>query len=947
MANWAIVIGVDKYWRPEICLRGAVKDALRMRDWLLDENGGGVPHQNLMLLLSPAQPLAGPKGIEATQDNITESIERLLNKSNRQGERFFFHFSGHGLTSRINFSNQPGIVPTDFKDTLTNKVLTLGSLFELFLATQFKEQFFFIDACRNIPFDTEKRLGDYPNPRKPVPPVSPQFIMYATQPGVKAIEIRQPGNERGAFTDALLAGLRGKGAAKRWDEQAGTYVVRWSSLFEFVEREVKSRKLAADSIPGGPLIQEPRQFGERGSENPPLAHFAPAAFDAEPLEVDLQPQETRDIARIEVRDLGGLIDHKVPPLPSLPVRFQLPPRSYSVCANAQGYLSKRRFVPVDLYEPKSVEVELVPGSQAPPFNTPAAPTPPGGGGYGLADPQSQASLVIRSEDTLAHLELADGSGRILANGRIPRRLELAPGFYRLRLVSPEGESVEELIELLPGSNEPVTLSAAPPYGELLESIVSRSGFEIHPDHTISVSEAVGPSASLRLSTVLALAAAATTEVDSSYGLRLKALGLPPFQQLAMPGCSSGVQVVVGDESSLPLPWRKVALRCWRVDEPAPETYDRLIVTPGLQAVASMAMCRDPGSYWLQLRLPGSADLTMPVVVLPNHVSLIVLTFETHSKADLHQYVLELPPMSSLSERGPADHRLLDPVFGGSRFAAIRRIELMQRSVANGRITAVLPDLQMLLDNEWIDPVAGCLGGYLLLRMGKPADLQGLVENLTTFFGDLPDAHILRGAYLESGPARGDAESAYITALDRGLPIFRDGLALLDAAIVRLDIRHERALWVRKVFESVPAGSLWSFSPDTPVLLEQSAPLRHAAGIDKELAGAKIVPAITSLPSVSARAPSVDSKFRFVLLAARRAEQLMRGAKPKRYSGSRFSPTRVAMAEIATGLVEWGYGPPQSEKSSLQLAETVIRSSETPGINKFEREADSLERRGEI
>jgi len=57
-----------------------------------------------------------------------------------------------------------------------------------------------------------------------------------------------------------------------------------------------------------------------------------------------------------------------------------------------------------------------------------------------------------------------------------------------------------------------------------------------------------------------------------------------------------------------------------------------------------------------------------------------------------------------------------------------------------------------------------------------------------------------------------------------------------------------------------------------------------------------------------KAPAIDSKFRRVLVAANRAEQLMRGARPKVEAGKR-KPTRLAMEEIDHSLVEWGYGPP--------------------------------------
>jgi DNA-directed RNA polymerase omega subunit len=56
------------------------------------------------------------------------------------------------------------------------------------------------------------------------------------------------------------------------------------------------------------------------------------------------------------------------------------------------------------------------------------------------------------------------------------------------------------------------------------------------------------------------------------------------------------------------------------------------------------------------------------------------------------------------------------------------------------------------------------------------------------------------------------------------------------------------------------------------------------------------------------ANGVDSKFRLVLVAASRAEQLIRGARPKLEAGKRKA-TRLAMDEMGSGLVDWGYGPP--------------------------------------
>ena len=48
---------------------------------------------------------------------------------------------------------------------------------------------------------------------------------------------------------------------------------------------------------------------------------------------------------------------------------------------------------------------------------------------------------------------------------------------------------------------------------------------------------------------------------------------------------------------------------------------------------------------------------------------------------------------------------------------------------------------------------------------------------------------------------------------------------------------------------------------------------------------------------------VDSKFRFITVAAQRAKQLQNGAKPRVETRSR-KPTRIAMQEVLAGAVSW-------------------------------------------
>ena len=72
---------------------------------------------------------------------------------------------------------------------------------------------------------------------------------------------------------------------------------------------------------------------------------------------------------------------------------------------------------------------------------------------------------------------------------------------------------------------------------------------------------------------------------------------------------------------------------------------------------------------------------------------------------------------------------------------------------------------------------------------------------------------------------------------------------------------------------------------------------------------------------------VDSKFRLVLLVARRAEQLIRGARPKLETDRPMKPTRLAAAEFEENQVRWGLG---AENGVLEAPGEETESEELVG-----------------
>lgn len=60
---------------------------------------------------------------------------------------------------------------------------------------------------------------------------------------------------------------------------------------------------------------------------------------------------------------------------------------------------------------------------------------------------------------------------------------------------------------------------------------------------------------------------------------------------------------------------------------------------------------------------------------------------------------------------------------------------------------------------------------------------------------------------------------------------------------------------------------------------------------------------------------VDSRFRYVLLVSKRAEQLIHGAQPK-LKTRHAKPTRIAMEEIEKDQVKWQLTAPVEEVTAL-------------------------------
>ena len=699
----------------------------------------------------------------------------------------------------MNFSDENVLLASDFTAAHSDNSFTLRSLFEYLQTTQFANQFLFIDACRNTPFEHELVPGQWSLPRRrdPGQPPVQQFILYATSPGLTAVEYsHKAGEERGAFTEVLLKGLHGHGPAKSWCPGTTNYNVRWDGLVNFIMAEMRDRRLHVGQARDRELFQIPQQDGARGEDpNPVLAEFTKETFDKEKLKLDvlLEPDAVLPVAEVHVMDTDTFepVETRAQ-IPGLPVTFELPPRPYGVRAVAPKYEKAVHRPPVELYKDQRVTLTLR-ESGALEAQPPGAQPAPGG-----VD-QPRSALAVQAPDELAPVEVADTTGRVLAVSRGGVRLDdLAPGLYRAKLRTPEGAQTEQVIELNPGEKENVVLDAPPPPSPpAVQKLTERGDLQIRDDNAVEVPDA-GTVVDPHLSTLLALAvsrAIQSRDVQDDERLGFKEL----TERLSLTA-ESAVSLLIGvnaeTEAEADKKLGEMKVRFWRFWQNVPDQVRALDEFPDVPGTGVFTQSARPGQHWLSVEGANGKPLVLALALLPNRVTTVVLQINRDGLPEIYQY---MPSMDADESSQPG---------------ALRRQELIQRIHLGTRLDIGNDIARELLGAKHLDPLAGCLAAYLLLRLGRSGELDDALANLISSFPELSDVHVIAAEY-EAERGRSDAaEVAVERAFQVGVPITGEGLARLLDAVATYQMNHPATRLVSLMQERHVPRSLWaSWTPE--------------------------------------------------------------------------------------------------------------------------------------
>ncbi|HEX8921672.1 MAG TPA: hypothetical protein VF766_09355, partial [Pyrinomonadaceae bacterium] len=547
------------------------------------------------------------------------------------------------------------------------------------------------------------------------------------------------------------------------------------------------------------------------------------------LEVYVEPNTAWPQAEVTLLSENGNYNERLKPITGAPVSFPPPlkPMKYTARINVPGYSAEKKRYPFELYDSYRLDIRLNP--EPPKAEDPPQPTGSGGddsggitravtdgapdSGGGLKDLDAAiddsteaavmvfegAGLTIKSNDFLAPLELADGSGKIVHIGQGELYADPEPGFYRARLITPEGRSTEELVELTPGEEETVELKA-PSIVEsnLLQKILETTGARVMDDGTVEVSEDTGLMASVQVSTIVALAGVAVNE-NSWWGAGLRQLGLKGFKESVSAESSSGLQILSAVEA---VPQEIVAdfyaaaqLRLWPFGQPVPETVSRLVPSASVGGLSELSIEARPGQYWLSVELPNQKAIVFSIKILPRRLTMLVFHQKLDGRFRVFQYFLSLLPDLNTYPQ------------------TVRRLELMQRFYLNGRLDHVHETYRHI--TPWNEPLIASLVGLTSMKLGDAKELKNTADYLLKSTPTLSDGYVLAGAHLSREESHEVARQMYGLALNHGLPIFAGNAAQLVSGVQQYDISHPRRPLLERAFKDRISSLLWfAWTPET-------------------------------------------------------------------------------------------------------------------------------------
>ena len=755
MTDFAVVVGVARY--PELSAQGVAvdldgpnNDALAVRDWLVDPDGGRLEPANVRMVRSadfePLDPL-DPQPARARIERELKWIEQQTEAA--AGNRLYLYFSGHGFSPVL---EEGALFTAEATQTSPEYVYAHAWMRWFRKAQRFRETVLWMDSCMN--YEQSIPVNEVlmrPKIGTGVP--GPAFIALAAQTK-SALEHSMPdGQVHGVFTWTLLQGLRG-GAA---DERG---------------------RITAESL--------------RNFLYTVMPEFLPASA-RHSSSVDLQPF---------VRADEGMVFRRLPARPKYPVRLVFPASSVGtelriwtgrpLAQVTSAVLSSAEWTG-DLL--RGVYVAEVPAkglrhgfqiSGAGPAEEVVTGT---GSAVIVPDGSELFTLSVVASNPAAAISVMDYQFiRIFSETGELHEREM-PGVYKIRVgFGRDITMISDDVLLLDRD----TVLSGPDPGRMLASpapvpgAASTHEFHVAPFEKAADRRGVisGPSAGRSM---ISLLARYWTEPGDPATAAVGSAPPPPHPL-------QGMQLV--DVAGQP------------VADFSQE--NRVLGNAEIDRAAAWEQEVSPGAYFLRQALAGGRQYEAAVIASPDWVTQVAIQRATPTDAP---------------GGGAADRMAVSDVAVFMRRAGVRRTPDQDATVEGARMALTQgrnlfadgrgAQLAELLLAEFADPIAGIIGGHLLLQAMDEAQadpvrteqFESAVINLRSLVGpDHPDVEALS--------LRCSNVSLRTTRPFMAPPMFRHSWQLITAASYQRPELVPAELW-RRVHASLALGAFFVWATDEP------------------------------------------------------------------------------------------------------------------------------------
>jgi len=730
----ALVIAIQEYrsvtdGSVARALPGTLQAGTDFRDWLISKwNSENVAMADRQLIFCSAPVVTG--GRSATPSDILRALLELKTAGQNATDEFYFFFSGHGFSFVEPDTRSDMLIASDYEAMELSGASCMNldkAIYWLRQQLGPGKQYYFIDACRNELDARRIRPTGFllPNDLQTTGEATTYLLQSTPPSSTAAVD--------GHFSEALLAGLKGKSTAKTWDENdAEAMMVRYDTLRLYLKDRMR------------PQHVHHRVEGIDGEAEGIIARIKPAPFSTCTVRIEGCGDEfagfVTSTGRRDKQDTQTRVTSNM-------TQFALKPDQYKVVLHLEGKRLRKGICDVMIYDDALLTFECETDTTSPQVPEVSEAT--------------VAEIVVPPQSTLELHELQTGSRTIFQDSATAA---IEKGRYAAILRDSDGRIVKS--DDFAVDSESRLVNLANWSGSLPQ--VSIAAWFPNSNGGIGFSESLGGYLSdPDLGVWLAIVGAGRILAGSPNTDFSKIDRLPLQNFSSQVAGSSPIYVLAGVHDP------DTVLHVAISSDARPATWQMARQPEGLAGIREFISLPKAGPQFMSFRIGKATAYTVTSLASPNRATFVTLTVGHDGLLTVAQYLL---PIGHL--RAQLNPVVAEQLEWRNQLADVKMLAESSRAFRNRRdVSNSVPDhfLTDILYTKWLDPIASTLVAYELIRRGRTEMLPIVVRNLETYFPDLPDTPALaRLAGLGTGN--------YLS-----VPLFLDGLRAFNDIEERLPL----------------------------------------------------------------------------------------------------------------------------------------------------------------